>query len=69
MFILWYVLITADNAFSVVFDKFKESLSDAMLVWHLCLSLLFFFSFVNTGEAFDQFDLETECNSAYKNCY
>lgn len=57
--------ITAGDAFSVVFDKNLRNLSDANVCVASCLSS-FSFSFCKYWRSFDQFDLEMECNFAYK---
>lgn len=55
--------ITAGDAFSVVFDENLRNLSDANVCVASCLSP---FSFCKYWISFDQFDLEMECNFAYK---
>lgn len=51
-------------SFPVVFENKGKKSSDAMVLCSI-LSIMF----CKYWRSFDQFDLEMECNFAYKNCY
>lgn len=65
LFILWYVFDYSRQCFLFQSSlRIRKKSSDAMVLCSI-LSIMF----CKYWRSFDQFDLEMECNFAYKNCY